>query len=1533
MSRTTYRPRPAAPRTALVAALVALLALAGGQGRADDRDLLRTGSANPYLFILLDTSASMNRKLGTGGWAPGGADNPDSRLYRAKEALYDVLKDVDDVHFGFASFNQDNVHVIAKHWLYYSDQAVPESGWDLTFPRANAGPLTTTVLEDTDGDGTPDTPTLVTAITGDLLTFGPAFTGTGGRAGACGTTTELNLATPAGRQQLQSFAIDPTVAIVDAPWDDPLAPVNAVAWVKSAKNGKEYRLTARITAGTPGSSTLTVDFRLREKTSGSCTSPTLGAPQLLSRTLQKDANLNQTFVVDSTACGGNPNQQEEYSCLWDYSDVVSSADFGSDHPFTGKGWEGNYDSGAARSGSTNVDRHCQGPPGNPDCVLIKPVLTTALAASPALDYGDVLPFNWDADNKEAFLRRLAPNHDPLGGTAPEFRGAPYFQNVPVANLLRLNDANVQPLLAADKSPLAKAINDFRCWYLGKEGQASGKCRNSAFYDLGWESLACAGDTEFGCRRPYLIIISDGEDNGSGEDATADVAAMFSHSSVKTWALNVGDPRGCNAGGGLHPIVQAGGCKKQAGEECCITVNSREGLRNELQKILGQIRSEVRAFASAAVPSVQATVEQTVTVTSFVPFNDSPVWDGHAHAFVKPVPLLEDGSGRPDTGRSCVLNAATPELATECHLWDAGQVLKADQYDAADPLDLGEAAQRRVFYSIALGTEPGAWPNQRRLFDPTDDTTSQDIRYDLWRGLGIPFNNDIPGPPLQVDQTAQSNANSVVEISLSLKTGTFVDPDTGATQSVTFLLGDTFHSTPQVIGTPSNTLYFAQNLYHDRATDPGVCAADDNTAIAGDPGYRCFLARHQARQRILVFGSDDGMLHAFDAGTFRRSVQKLEFNTALQRWEIAVKPNLFDDGTGKELWAYIPRAVLPTLTEFTKSNKHHYTVDGTVRAADVFIDPVYVSGSPDPDNRQWRTVVIGGLREGGAAYYALDVTQPSPVKPPPTPQPTSPPPPKFVPEDGYEETNVDPFNPPDLVVPRCTGTDTDNNDVLDSLPAGCGPVPYPSPLWEFNDSILESGIRYQLDEDGRVDDASAPVGNGRPDLGATWSTPNIGRIRVCKLGGTNCTPDDPAADGDLVDRFVAIFGGGMDRDSKTTPTAALRGNWLYMVDVETGQAIYKRQLVGAAPSEPAAVDTDQDGYLDRIYLGTIAGKLYRVDLTPVGGSLPALVPTMVKGLDLASGSTATLSTPRIPLAAWAPHLLFDTREGAAPDATPTGPYRPIYHRPSVIFVAKLGLYALAFGTGDREDLWSLSGGDGRFYVFVDSVPAFTAATLSPAITDQFMAIPRDAAFASTSDDFLLGSTRGWKLELGTNERVITDAFALSGVTVFSSYIPKTVGPDGQEINSGCSAGGTGQGGGGGGGGGGGNNPPAATCSRAGNSQIFVVNTTNAYGFLVDVATSVKTRYRVLANFVTNPFAEPSSSKAPSGSGSGGGGPTHNADQLTANLTEIMNTLKALFPANCKFANYRIDVKTIASDTSLEFIAPVPVCIIERNWKEF
>ena len=52
-----------------------------------------------------------------------------------------------------------------------------------------------------------------------------------------------------------------------------------------------------------------------------------------------------------------------------------------------------------------------------------------------------------------------------------------------------------------------------------------------------------------------------------------------------------------------------------------------------------------------------------------------------------------------------------------------------------------------------------------------------------------------------------------------------------------------------------------------------------------------------------------------------------------------------------------------------------------------------------------------------------------------------------------------------------------------------------------------------------------------------------------------------------------------------------------------------------------------------------------------------------------------------------------------------------------------------------------------------------------------------------------------------------------------------------------------------------------------------------------------------------------------------------------LETIMEEIKGLFPANCRFTNARLDVQMVSQDTGLIRVAPIPVCIIQKNWREF
>ncbi len=138
-----------------------------------------------------------------------------------------------------------------------------------------------------------------------------------------------------------------------------------------------------------------------------------------------------------------------------------------------------------------------------------------------------------------------------------------------------------------------------------------------------------------------------------------------------------------------------------------------------------------------------------------------------------------------------------------------------------------------------------------------------------------------------------------------------------------LLGDIINSSPVVVGGAQYLAYLAQSIEPE-----------------GD--YAAFAEAEKDRRQQIYVGANDGMLHAFDA----------------------------NDGTEK--FAFVPSAVIPELYRLADPNfneeggRHKFYVDGTPVIRDVFI------------NSQWRTVLVGTLRAGGRAIYALDITDPDQI---------------------------------------------------------------------------------------------------------------------------------------------------------------------------------------------------------------------------------------------------------------------------------------------------------------------------------------------------------------------------------------------------------------------------------------------------------------------------------------------------------------------------------------------------------------------------
>ena len=185
------------------------------------------------------------------------------------------------------------------------------------------------------------------------------------------------------------------------------------------------------------------------------------------------------------------------------------------------------------------------------------------------------------------------------------------------------------------------------------------------------------------------------------------------------------------------------------------------------------------------------------------------------------------------------------------------------------------------------------------------------------------------------------------------------------------LGDIVHSTPVAIAYPP----------------------DNFGLIYSDYSYQEFYLYHKYRadrETMVYVGGNDGMLHAFTSWQYDADARSFT--------------NPGTDPTekiGKELWAYIPRALLPHLKWLPDVDYSHvYYVDLKPKIADaqIFYNTLGNPGTGALDTTYhkngWGTVLIGGLRMGGksiplnedvdgdgkddtftSSYFAIDISNP------------------------------------------------------------------------------------------------------------------------------------------------------------------------------------------------------------------------------------------------------------------------------------------------------------------------------------------------------------------------------------------------------------------------------------------------------------------------------------------------------------------------------------------------------------------------------
>jgi type IV pilus assembly protein PilY1 len=267
--------------------------------------------------------------------------------------------------------------------------------------------------------------------------------------------------------------------------------------------------------------------------------------------------------------------------------------------------------------------------------------------------------------------------------------------------------------------------------------------------------------------------------------------------------------------------------------------------------------------------------------------------------------------------------------------------------------------------------------------------------------------------------------------------------------------------------------------------------------------------------------------------------------------------------------------------------------------------------------------------------------------------------------------------------------------------------------------------------------------GFSELGQTWSELKVGRIR----GQT-----DP----------VVIFGLGYDpvaNDSSVVPAQATMGRGVMILNARTGAKVWSTEDASGAnrngtnqyaiAAGVAQVDTDFDGYVDRVIAADTGGNIWRInvdytDATTNPNNLPgSWTIDKVAALGAASGSNA----------------------------------RKFLGAPDVVVASTSGVPVpydtILIGSGDREQPFDTSITN-RFYMLKDEHSRMYRYTTPLTESDLFDTtnnlIQQGTAEQQAAATVSLNNARGWYITLAAGEKVDGPSTTLSGATFFGTNTP-------------------------------------------------------------------------------------------------------------------------------------------------------------------
>ncbi len=444
-----------------------------------------------------------------------------------------------------------------------------------------------------------------------------------------------------------------------------------------------------------------------------------------------------------------------------------------------------------------------------------------------------------------------------------------------------------------------------------------------------------------------------------------------------------------------------------------TTTNNEAIKQAVLDALDDIASRGQTFATSAVTSIQTgQLQLTQLVPRMYPQRNAP-WTGELYRFAQRNEFVEELDFNLDGDKSDVFVVDKDnDVIVES---EEGFFKKAVSYTN---LDAG-ITDANPYWEVSQRIKTMGWDNRRiwTVVDRADGRASfthQDGMVEFkkanWStlihtlGLGKATCPNGTNAGAMLDKLNLDQATAATAVGMPTPTTDAArwelcakvvidyvrgrdlgdeDGDGDRLETRFSVMADIFHSSPVVVEPPSErflcdlglstqctkTLY-AESLpttatpldLSSTYSDP-LCKDAANVAIVWNNPYDIFRARNRARDRLVVVGSNGGMLHVFNNGKVKASTKACSGVAWSADW---------DQGTGDEEYAFIPPDLMPKLQDMVVSG-HEYFVDGDLMVRDIWADG---SGSVSVDGKkQWdeyHTMVVAAEGRGGQHYFALEL---------------------------------------------------------------------------------------------------------------------------------------------------------------------------------------------------------------------------------------------------------------------------------------------------------------------------------------------------------------------------------------------------------------------------------------------------------------------------------------------------------------------------------------------------------------------------------